>query len=71
MVRLRAIFYCLKFGLLPWWAYEKARHYECSYWQHLLINAEYAWVWLTFREDASDRAFEAETNQNPPPSKKS
>lgn len=64
MVRLRAILYCLKFGLLPWWAYEATRHYNCSYWQHLLINAGYAWRWLSFQEDASDWQFEAETNNN-------
>jgi hypothetical protein len=61
-MRLRAIWCCLKFGLLPWWAYEKQRHYNCSYWQHLQINAGYAWRWLTFQEDEEDRAFERDTN---------
>lgn len=60
--RLKAIACCLKFGLLPWWAYEKAPHYNCSYWQHLLINMGYASRWLTFQEDETDRQFEDETN---------
>jgi len=62
-MRARAIFFCLLYGLLPWWAYERERHYQCSWWEHLKINAAYAWRWLTFQEDESDREFERSTNQ--------
>jgi hypothetical protein len=61
-MRLKAIWCCVKFGLLPWWCYEKQRHYDCSYWQHLAINAAYAWRWLIFQEDESDREFERTIN---------
>jgi hypothetical protein len=62
MIRLRAIYYSLKHGLLPWWLYESTPHYDCSYWYHLWINMKYAARWLTFQEDEADWAFERETN---------
>jgi hypothetical protein len=64
MVRLKAILNCLRFGVLPWWAYEKKRHYDCSYFEHLLINIRYAWRWVTYQDDESDRDFESEVNKN-------
>lgn len=64
MVRIRAILNCFFFGIMPWWVYEKNRHYQCSYLQHLCINIQYAWRWITYREDESDRDFEAEVNKN-------
>lgn len=64
MVRLKAILNCLYFGLLPWWMYEKKRHYDCSYVYHLVINIQHAWRWATFHEDESDKEFESEVNKN-------
>lgn len=63
MMRARAILSCLYYGLMPWWVYERHRHYTCSWWAHLVINAKYAWRWITFREDEEDRTFERETNR--------
>jgi hypothetical protein len=63
-VRIKAIYYAIKFGLLPYWLYEAERHYECSYFQHLCVNLNYAWRWITFHENISDLDFEKETNGN-------
>lgn len=63
-MRARAIYNALKFGLLPYWCYEKEKHYDCSYWLHLRINLQYAFRWLTFREDPTDIDFELSTNNN-------
>lgn len=64
MIRTRAILKALYFGIMPYWVYENVRHYECSYWQHLVINIKYAWRWITYSEDESDREFELKTNNN-------
>lgn len=61
-MRLKAIYKALYHGILPYWIYEKQKHYQCSYWQHLLINIRYAFVWLTFQEDQSDVDFERTIN---------
>lgn len=61
-MRLRAIYGALKYGILPWWMYERVKHYECSYWQHLRINLRYALRWALFKEDKSDVEFEIKTN---------
>jgi hypothetical protein len=64
MQRVKAILYCLKFGLLPYWLYEKKCHYDCSYVEHLWINVKYAWRWMTFSEYESDVDFEMSENKN-------
>jgi hypothetical protein len=62
-VRARAIFCALRFGVLPWWTYERTPHYApMSYWAHLGENLAYALRWLRGREDDEDRAFEREVN---------
>lgn len=61
-MRIRAIYYCLKFGVLPWWCYERRRHYTCSYLDHLALNLRYAWRWITFQETAEDITFERQVN---------
>lgn len=33
---------CLWFAVLPYWCYETQCHYDCTYWQHLKINFNYA-----------------------------
>lgn len=63
-MRARAILYCLKYGLLPWWVYEDKKHYDCGYWEHLWVNLVYAWRWLTYTETCSDIQFEKEVNGN-------
>jgi hypothetical protein len=65
-MRFRAIYNALHHGILPYWCYEKQRHYECSYWQHLWINIQYAFRWATFREFESDIEFEKQTNNLKP-----
>lgn len=62
-VRIRAICKAIYHGVLPYRCYEKVKHYDCSYLQHLLINLKYAWRWVTFKEDESDIAFEKQINQ--------
>lgn len=62
-MRLEAIYKAFYYGLLPYWCYEKERHYSCSYFQHLIINVKYAWRWITFNEDQSDIEFEINTNK--------
>jgi hypothetical protein len=65
MIRIKAIYYCLKYGLLPYWLYEKECHYKgTSYLQHLLINIKYACVWITFNETEEDIEFEKAFNNN-------
>lgn len=64
MMRIKAIWNCLKYGLLPWWTYEKEKHYNCGYWQHLWINLTYACRWLLCKETDSDIQFEKEINNN-------
>lgn len=62
-MRRRAIYCCLKYGLLPWWFYESRCHYfPMTYMAHLRQNLVYAFVWLTFRESAEDCEFEARVN---------
>lgn len=63
-MRLKAIYYSIKHGLLPYWMYEKKKHYNCSYLSHLWINIKYAWRWITFREYQSDIDFEKHINSN-------
>jgi hypothetical protein len=57
-VRYRAIIKALYHGIVPWWVYEKEKHFEGGYLRHLGINLSYAWRWLTFREFESDVDFE-------------
>lgn len=61
--RLRAILNAVYFGVLPYWVYENVKHYRCSYFEHLLINIQYALRWATFKEDESDREFEFQINK--------
>lgn len=64
-MRLRAIFCCLYFGVMPWQLYETAKHYEgWSYLRHLRLNINQALIWLTFRETDNDCKFEQEVNTN-------
>lgn len=32
---------CLVFSILPFWCYERKKHYQSTYWQHLIINLVY------------------------------
>lgn len=61
-VRLRAIWCCLKYGLLPSRWYELEPHHDLTYLAHLWLNLRYAAVLATGRETEADRAFERETN---------
>lgn len=61
-MRIKAILSALYHGIMPYWVYEKQKHYECSYLRHLWINIQYAFRWATFRELESDREFEKDAN---------
>ena len=61
-MRARAIFCCLYFSIVPWWIYEKKKHYERSYLLHLKLNLETAWGWAFFKEKPSWIEFEKEIN---------
>lgn len=61
-MRVKVIYNSIKHGLLPWQLYEKEKHYNCSYWQHLWINIQYSWRWITFKELQSDIDFETKNN---------
>ncbi len=48
-IRVRAIWSCLYFGLLPWQFYEPRCHYRRGYFRHAWLNIEQAWKWITGR----------------------
>lgn len=62
-VRLRAIWCCIWFGLVPWPVYERKCHYSgMTYIQHLMLNVEFVAIWITGKELHSDWEFEKKTN---------
>lgn len=64
-VRLRAIGYCLWFGLLPWQVYEDTCHYEgMTYKGHALMNVKIMLRWLTPKPPDHYWKFEREVNNN-------
>jgi hypothetical protein len=69
-LRARAIWFALKYGVLPWWLYESECHYEAEgasgYIPHLRVNLCLAWRWATFSESADDVAFERGVNDRLP-----
>lgn len=62
-MRIKAIYSAIKHGLLPYWMYEKEKHYSCGYWEHLIINVKYALRWMTFNEDQEDIEFEKQNHK--------
>jgi len=47
-LRLKAIFDCLYFGIVPSFVYEKNCHYKgVSYWNHLMMNMRSIPAWVT------------------------
>jgi len=68
--RGRAIWFALKYGVLPWWMYESECHYEAEgtsgYLSHLRVNLGLVWRWATLTETAADIAFEFEVNRGLP-----
>lgn len=66
-LRLRAIYFALVFGLVPWWVYERTPHHApWGYWRHLVGNLGIVWRWVTFTETAKDHADEARLNAGRP-----
>jgi hypothetical protein len=63
VIRLRAIWYALWFGLLPWWCYERTPHYAFGYREHLRRNLRLAWLWATWHETQGDYEFELTVNR--------
>jgi len=65
-LRARAIWFALKYGVLPWWTYEAECHYPAEgtsgYLAHLRLNLGLAWRWATFTESSLDVEFEREVN---------
>ena len=63
-MRTRAVLKALYHGLLPYWCYEKVRHYECSYLQHLVVNLKYAFRWIIGKQQFGDIRFELTINKD-------
>mgnify|MGYP003451633122 CR=1 FL=1 len=67
-IRIKAIWCCLFYGLMPWWVYEQECHYKGdSYWQHLVMNVKYAGVWIAnypVKPTPEHLAFEKQFNNN-------
>ena len=56
MLRIKALFDCLYFALVPYWVYEDSPHYgeeRGAYLHHARINWRVAKHWLTFSETES------------------
>ena len=62
--RIRAIFCCLYFSILPWWIYEKNKHYDSTYFRHIKLNFEQIKVLLLKQETNEDLDFEKEVNSS-------
>ena len=63
-MKLRAIFCCLYFGITPWWFYQKEKHYDGTYLNHLKLNLQYAKLWITNSYTEDDIKFENRFNPN-------
>ena len=61
-MRIRAIFCCIYFSIVPWWIYEKKKHYRRTYWKHLKLNFGQIKTWLLKQETQEDIDFEKEVN---------
>lgn len=60
--RARAIWFCLLYGIRPWWMYEREKHHRGGYLDHLTANLSYALRLARGRDDSSDYVFESEVN---------
>lgn len=49
---------------MPWWIYEKKKHYATNYLKHMKLNLSQIKVWLLKQETQEDLDFEIETNTN-------
>ena len=65
VIRARAVWCAIWFGVMPWWVYEDVPHYDCGYLPHLRLNLGYAWMWLRGCETDEDREFERTVNTRP------
>ena len=63
-MRARAIFCCIYFSLMPWWIYEKKKHYRRTYWKHIKLNFGQIRLWILKQETQEDIDFEREINPN-------
>ena len=61
-MRIRAIFCCIYFSIVPWWIYEKKKHYGTNYLKHMKLNLTQIKVWLLKQETQEDIEFEKEVN---------
>lgn len=71
-MRIKAVFCCLYFGLLPSWVYETRCHYSSAaisggmtYWEHLKINLRRARLWAWGLPDQHEVDFELRVNRRP------
>lgn len=63
--RIRAIFCCIWFGIVPWQLYESEKHYEYDYFTHLKLNWGMVFFWITkWKIDEEELKFEKEVNPN-------
>lgn len=61
-MRLRAIWCCLWFGILPWQLYQGESHYRRGYARHLYLNLATVLHWALWIEPAERHDFEREVN---------
>ena len=61
-MRIRAIFCCIYFSVVPWWVYEKKKHYKSTYFKHIKLNFEQLKVWLLKQATEEDIEFEQQIN---------
>jgi len=47
---------------MPWWIYEKKKHYRKTYWKHIKLNFAQIKTWLLREETQEDMDFEKEVN---------
>ena len=47
---------------MPWWIYEKKKHYTGTYWRHIKLNFGQIKIWLLKQETQEDIDFEKQTN---------
>ncbi len=66
LLRMKAIFDCLWFGLLPYWVYEEEPHYGRgikNYLNHAALNYTLAKAWIKGKEDEEDRELAAKVTR--------
>jgi len=61
-MRVRAVFCCLYFGVVPSWFYELTPHHSMSYLTHLRLNLGMIFIWVRGQDEDEDWEFESRVN---------